>query len=214
MPSLATFLSSPALIQAAPALAGAAIGVTGTLLVTITNGLLTRDKFMRERLWEKRQDACNTIVSQLRAAQPYGSRMEDGFAENAYGYYQSEALVAANKAYDDRISAAHDAFQANYLILPSAFRRRYERMVKDRGAWWFDSGPEVYLGPVGVNGVAARDLMDIARASLGIAPFFSRQIIRWRPIARALPSWSSQLTRRIKRRWRRWRKPPDNDLDF
>lgn len=195
-----------------PALAGALIGVTGTLLTTLVTGFLGRGKFMREKLWEKRQDACNTIVSELRAGEPFGERISEGFDEDAYGYYQSNLLQRTHEQYLLHMNAAHESFQKNYLILPGAFRRRYERMLKDRRAWWDAADPDAYLGPIGVNGVAARALMDIAVVALGITPFLPRQYLRVRRVVRSVPRLVQQPVRWFKRKKRQWRNRHDEDV--
>lgn len=96
---LPSLLLDTRLTPAAAALLGAIVGLIGTLLVTIVNGLIGRNRYRREKIWERRQEACSVIVGALRAAEPLGDRIVEGFQEDAHGYYASEALNTAQKRY-------------------------------------------------------------------------------------------------------------------
>lgn len=198
---LQTIARDPQFAQAAAAIFGA----FAVLLGTLVSSFLSRDKFQRELLWEKRQEACNTIVSNLKSANAPASAIENGFLENAYGYWESDALNRTYEHYSRFLTAAHTAFESNYLLLPPQFRRRYERMVFDRSGWWEVGGPEGYLGPIKVNRVAADDLLGIALSELGIAPFGQSTWLKWRPALRAAPERASRMFRKV-RRWVRRRK--------
>jgi len=203
-------LTDPKLTQAGAALLGALIGVSGTLLVTIINSFAGRGKFMRERLWERRQEACNTIVGELKASAPFAERIRDGFADDPHAFWGSSELDRANSLYADRVIAAHNAFERNYLILPAPFRKRYERMVRDRMAWDYYADPDAYLGPIDATSSGAQDLMDLALATLGIVPFWERFLRRWRPTMKALSGSVARTNRKLRRKWRRWRSPSDD----
>lgn len=212
---LTTILFDPRLTPAAAALLGALIGVTGTLLVTIVNGLIGRNRYRREKIWERRQEACNAIVGALRASAPWGEQISQGFSEDPHRYYGSDALKADHERYWNLIAKADEAFKANYLILPTQFRARYERLTAARHEWDFDAGPDIYLGPLIENEGATRDLMDIALSSLGFVPVWHRVAISLRMIGDKMARVWRRSTAKLKRRWKRtWRKTGVNDLDF
>jgi hypothetical protein len=189
---------------------GALIGVLGSLLVALANSLLNRGKFKRELLWEKRQAACNEIVSSLQGSSRLAYNIEEGFAEDAHSFYESKELERLNSVYGEQIASAHAAFQANYLILPAAFRKRYERLEKERAnVWYYAAGPDVYLDQIAANERARRDLFDLARAELGIVPWWKRSLIRWRPSVAALPEAASRRWKSVRRRFRRWQRGSD-----
>lgn len=205
--SLAKALSNP---QSGAILLGALIGVLGSLLVALANSLLNRGKFKRELLWEKRQAACNEIVSSLQGSSRLAYNIEEGFAEDAHSFYESKELERLNSVYGEQIASAHAAFQANYLILPAAFRKRYERLEKERAnVWYYAAGPDVYLDQIAANERARRDLFDLARAELGIVPWWKRSLIRWRPSVAALPEAASRRWKSVRRRFRRWQRGSD-----
>lgn len=202
--SLVNALSNP---QNGAVLLGALIGVLGSLLVALANSLLNRGKFKRELLWEKRQAACNEIVSRLQGSSRLAFNIEEGFAEDAHSFYESKELERLNGMYAEEIASAHAAFQANYLILPAAFRRRYERLEKERSnVWYYAAGPDIYLDQIAANERARRDLFDLARAELGIVPWWKASVIRWRPSIAALPPAASRRWRAFRRSFRRWRR--------
>jgi hypothetical protein len=212
---LSTILFDPRLTPAAAGLLGALIGVTGTLLVTIVNGLIGRNRYRRDKIWELRQEACNAIVGALRAATPLADRIYEGFAEDEHRYYGSDDLQRDHKRYWDQIAKADEAFKANYLILPPRFRGRYERLTKARGAWEFEAGPDIYLGPMNENRWATRDLMDTSLSSLGIVPWWHRAAIFTRMTSAWIARGRSWSRIRIKRGWRRLsKKRNDDDLNF
>ncbi len=211
---LSTILFDPRLTPAAAALLGALIGVTGTLLVTIVNGLIGRNRYRREKIWERQQEACSVIVGALRAAKPWADRISEGFAEDAHSYYGSKALEAEHKRYWNLIAKADEAFKANYLILPTRFRARYERLTVVRHGWDFEGGPDAYLGPINENEQAARDLKDIALSSLGIVPWWHRVAILLRMTRdKFVRDWSTSMAK-YKRRWKRLRRKPNEGFDF
>ena len=204
---LSSILFDTRLTAAAAALIGALIGVTGTLLVNIVNGLFARDRHRHEKVWERRQEACSEIIGALRAAKPLAERIYDGFDEDVHGYYASDALKTDHDRYWVQVVKADEAFKANYLILPAHFRDRYERLLTARRAWDYDAGPDVYLGPMGEVISATRDLMDLALSSLGIVPWSHRLAISLRltgdKLGRAFRAVAMWLRRRWKRLWRR-----------
>ena len=152
------------------ALLGALIGALSSLLVALVTGLLTRDKFQRELLWDKRLAACNEVLSHLQASVKFADGIREGFSEDAHEFYASDQLVSLNDKYGDEISSAHIAFQSSYLLLPPAFRRRYERLDRERsGIWYYSSGPDVYLDAIEFNERGRQELFDLARAELGLA---------------------------------------------
>ena len=196
------------------ALLGALIGALSSLLVALVTGLLTRDKFQRELLWDKRLAACNEVLSHLQASAKFAEAIREGFSDDTHAFYASDQLVKLHDKYGDEVGAAHLAFQSSYLLLPPAFRRRYERLDRERsGTWYYSAGPDAYLEPMELNECARRDLFDLARAELGLAPRGTRSVLRWRA------SWSmarASLSRSVRKieRWRRNRNKQSDDWDF
>ncbi len=212
---LTEILFNPRLTPAAAGLLGALIGVTGTLLVTIVNGLFGRNRFQREKIWERRQAACNEIVGAMRSALPIADRINDGFSEDPHDYYGSTTLEKENEEYWTVIGRADEAFKLNYLILPAAFRKRYERLTIYRHQWDFDAGPDIYIGPINGNSTATDDLMDIALYSLHIVPWWQRGAIRTRMLARGISEKSMAAKREVRTKLKKWRRAKDSsDFEF
>jgi hypothetical protein len=194
----------PRLTPTAAGLIGTFIGVTSTLLVNIVNWLIGRNRYRREKIWERRQEACSEIVGALRGAEPLASRIYDGFEEDAHAYYGSKELSDASGSYWNLVEKADSAFKKNYLILPAGFRRRYDRLLVARGAYEFEVGPDSYTGPMDENERATSELMDIALSALGIVPFWHRSAIAfrltWRRIAAAGRRLAIWCRRRVRTR--------------
>lgn len=181
-----SLLFNPQLTPAGAGLAGALVGAGSTLAITVVNGFFNRNRFQREHLWERRQAACNEIVNALLIAQRHGQHISAGFSDNVHDYFKSRDFTEANEQYLSFIKIASKAFHFNYLILPTSFRQRFERMVRDQVQYAHSAGPEQYLGPIAVDAVAARDLMEIALAELEIAGFWQRKLIGFRSILRTI----------------------------
>lgn len=212
---LSSILFETRLTAAAAGLIGALIGLTGTLLVTIVNGLFARDRHRHEKVWERRQEACSEIIGALRAAKPLAERIYEGFDEDVHGYYASEALKTDHERYWVQVRKADEAFKANYLILPTQFRDRNERLLTARRAWDYDAGPDVYLGPMGEVIAATRDLMDLALSSLRIVPWSHRVAISLHLMSDKLGRATAKAWTRLRRYWERlWRKRDHDSLDF
>lgn len=185
--------------------ATAVIAVVGSFMVAAFTAFIGRNKFQSEKLWDARQIACNTIVSQLKAGSSFAVRIEDGFTEDYHRYYESDNLTKANSKYWEFINVADDAFNSNYLLLPPAFRRRYEWMLAGRAEADFETGPDGYLTPIYAHRLGANDLLDIAVVELRIGSWPVRQVIRFRPFFRRLPNMWQRQKRSIKRRWNKLR---------
>lgn len=212
---LSSILFEPRLTAAAAGLIGALIGLTGTLLVTIVNGLFARDRHRHEKVWERRQEACSEIIGALRAAKPLAERIYEGFDEDPHGYYASDGLKAHHEAYWGEIRKADEAFKANYLILPTQFRDRYERLLTARRAWDYDAGPDIYLGPMREVVAATRDLMDLALSSLGIVPWSYRVGISLRLTGGKLGRAIVKAAKMLRRPWKRLsRRRAQDSLDM
>lgn len=194
---LQSALSTP---QSGAVLLGGGIAFLSSLSVTIMTALLTRGKFKRELLWDRRQAACNDILSKLQASAFFAEGIREGFDEDVHSFYGSEQLDKLNELYGDLVSAAHDVFHANYLLLPSAFRRRYENMERERRIVQYHfGGPDIYLDQIEANERGRRDLFDLARAELGIAPWWQLVILRCRPGLMGLRAKAERAQRRVRR---------------
>jgi hypothetical protein len=193
------------------ALLVAFVSVIGSLVLALITSLLNFGRFRRETLWEQRRLACSDIVSHLYASSKVVTDIRDGFAEDAHRYYESDELKRLSRSYFKEIDAANEAFEANYLVLPPAFRRRYEQLEREQMMISYDmlSGPDAYLYPIDANEHARRDLYDLARAELGLMRFGAGWIARWRPTFSQLSLAVRRVPWRILRAWRRRRNPED-----
>ncbi|HEX7874220.1 MAG TPA: hypothetical protein VF475_15005 [Sphingobium sp.] len=194
--------------------ATALLTIMGSLLVAFSTAFLTRNKFKAENLWNEQKKACNTIVSQIRAARVYGRMIEDGFSEDVHRYYESDNLKKTNRIYWDVINIAIDAFEKDYLILPSKFRRRYEAMICEAAQAEWESGPDAYLTPIYAHNVAATDLLDIAVVELGIGGWWHRNLAKIRILFRGLRAHSRRSSRWIRRRYRRAKRWANDKLPW
>jgi hypothetical protein len=197
--ALQSILSQP---NTSSTLIGAMIGVLGSISVALLTVAFNRGKFMREKIWEQRQLACNEILAELANAETWGQAIKEGFEFNPEDYFQSPHVDETNQRLAAHIDAAYAAFRANYLILPPGFRARFERMQRyQAGLYLHVTGPDIYLEPIAIYEHAKRELYDLARLELNIVPWWKRSFLR----ARLLGDTIGRKMRGARLRYLRYR---------